>query len=76
MLGVGSAGAAGAADGGPPTVSANLSERDAWVVVASVKGIGPVGFAALLRSFGSARAILDAALRPGAVSSLVAGATM
>jgi DNA processing protein len=73
VLGVGSAGAGGAADGGPPTVSAGLSERDAWVVVASVKGIGPVGFAALLRSFGSARAILDAALRPGAVSSLVAG---
>ncbi len=73
MLGVGPAGATGVAGAGPLSASAGLGERDAWVVVGSVNGIGPVGFAALLRSFGSARAILEVALRPGAVSALVAG---
>jgi DNA processing protein len=35
-------------------------------VITSVGGLGPVGFGALLRHFGSGLAILDAARRPGA----------
>jgi DNA processing protein len=49
-----------------------LTERQAWAVLAAVNGLGPVGFGALLRAFGSGRAILDAALRPGAGPRLVA----
>ncbi len=73
MLGVGAGGPTGIAVSGQPQVEQGLSERDAWVVVTSVKGIGPIGFAALLRTFGSARAIIDAACRPGAAGTLVAG---
>lgn len=39
-------------------------ERDAWAVLLSVSGLGPVGFAALLRAFGSARAALAVAAAP------------
>src|SRR5919107_863820 len=49
-----------------------LSEREAWAVVTSVSGLGPVGFATLLGRYGSALAILDAARRPGAWRGLVA----
>jgi DNA processing protein len=51
-----------------PAAPSGLSERDAWAVVTSVKGLGPVGFGALLRHFGSGLAILDAATRPGAAA--------
>jgi DNA processing protein len=57
-----------------PTATANrlsltgLSEREAWVVVTSVSGLGPIGFGALLRHFGSGRAILDAARERGAAA--------
>ena len=37
------------------------AERDAWVVLLSVSGLGPVSFGALLGAFGSARAVLAAA---------------
>jgi DNA processing protein len=37
------------------------SERDAWVTLLGVPGLGPVTFAALLAAFGSARAVLDVA---------------
>ena len=43
------------------TPSGALSERDAWIVLASVEGIGPVTFGALLRAVGSARGIMAAA---------------
>ena len=33
-------------------------ERDAWAVLAGVRGLGPVGFGALLRRYGNAIAIL------------------
>ncbi|HEX5015427.1 MAG TPA: DNA-processing protein DprA [Candidatus Limnocylindrales bacterium] len=49
-----------------------LTERQAWAVLTAVNGLGPVGFGALLRVFGSGRAILDAARRPGAGGRLVA----
>jgi DNA processing protein len=48
--------------------SGGLSEREAWAVITSVSGLGPVGFGALLRHFGSGRAILDAAALPGAAT--------
>ena len=51
--------------------SARLTERQAWAVLTWVDGLGPVGFGALLRRYGSGRAILDAALRPGAIARLV-----
>jgi DNA processing protein len=51
--------------------SLSVSERDAWAVLTSVAGLGPVGFGALLRHYGQAIAILDAALRPGAIAELV-----
>lgn len=45
---------------------AGCSEREAWAVLAAAKGIGPVAFGSLVRRFGSARAVLEAAARPGA----------
>jgi DNA processing protein len=74
-------GEAGSASvGGPAPASepipfrrrARLTERQAWAVLTWVDGLGPVGFGALLRRFGSGLAILDAALRPGAEARLVA----
>ena len=41
-------------------------------MLVSVDGLGPVGFGALLRRFGSGLGILETALRPGAVRRLVA----
>src|SRR4029453_18155726 len=52
---------------GPPD-RPRLTERQAWAVLTSVEGLGPVGFGALLRRFGSGQAILAAAPRPGAAS--------
>jgi DNA processing protein len=49
-----------------------LTERQAWAVLTTIAGLGPVGFGALLRRFGSGLAILETARRPGAVSRLVA----
>lgn len=46
-------------------------ERDAWIVLASVDGLGPVGFGSLLRRFGSGRAILEVARRAGGATTLV-----
>jgi DNA processing protein len=85
VLGVGQAGPTGAwsaAEAAPTPVAATrapggmrrptrLTERQAWACLAAVDGLGPVGFGALLRAFGSGRAILAAALRPGAVPRLV-----
>lgn len=39
------------------------AERDAWVVMASVDGLGPVAFGVLLRRFGNGRSVLEAARR-------------
>jgi DNA processing protein len=48
------------------------SERDAWVVLDSVPGVGPVSFARLIEAFGDAEAVLRAATRPRGPSLLVA----
>jgi DNA processing protein len=47
------------------------AERDAWVVLLSVSGLGPVSFGALLGAFGSAGAVLAAAAEPGGPARLV-----
>src|SRR3954451_19556890 len=47
-------------------------EREAWAVLASVDGLGPVGFHALLRAHGTARGILDAAERRRAATDFAA----
>ena len=46
------------------------AERDAWVVLLSVPGLGPVTFAGLLTAFGSARAALAAAAGSGGAARL------
>lgn len=46
------------------------AEREAWAVLAAIDGLGPVGFAALLAGYGSAREILAEAARPGAADRL------
>jgi DNA processing protein len=46
-------------------------EREAWAVLASVHGLGPIGFAALLERYGSARDVLADAARPGAAERLM-----
>lgn len=59
--------------GGPGgTTSGRLSEREAWIVLAAVEGIGPVTFGALLRAFGSARRALAAGAAPGGTGRLAA----
>jgi hypothetical protein len=47
-----------------PPIAASGSERDAWVTLMGVPGLGPVTFAALLAAFGSARAVLEIAAGP------------
>jgi DNA processing protein len=49
-----------------------ITERQSWAVLTTVDGLGPVGFGALLRRYGSGLGILEEALRPGAVARLVA----
>ena len=85
MLGVGRAGACGRAEAPPagatvadtfgwPGAAGDLDarERDAWVVLDSVQGVGPVSFARLIGAFGDARAVLRAATGPRGPSLLVA----
>ena len=83
MLGIGRWGPLGRDDpvevGGPaagwpaedPAVL-TAAERDAWVVLAGVHGVGPVSFERLLRTYGSACLVLRQALGQGAVANLVA----
>ena len=47
-------------------------ERDAWVVLGSVDGVGPVSFSRLVGTFGAAQEVLAVASRPGAIGALVA----
>ena len=58
----------------PAARSGTLSgeERDAWVVLDSVIGVGPVSFARLIGAFGEARGVLEAARRPRGAAALVA----
>ena len=55
---------------GDATQHAELAERDAWAILATVHGLGPVGFAALLARFGSAAAALQVTGSPGGVAAL------
>lgn len=55
----------------PPPPTGVQSERDAWVALLSVQGLGPVSFGALLAAFGSARGVLHAASGPGGPDRLV-----
>ena len=45
-------------------------ERDAWTILASAHGLGPLGFAALLDHFGTGRNVLAAAHGPVAIERL------
>jgi DNA processing protein len=70
MLGLGP----GAPPEGRPSasrVATDADERDAWVVLASVEGLGPVGFGSLLRRFGDGRSILDVARTRDGATRLV-----
>ncbi len=73
MLGVGTGGpgddaaSARPRDGSPGAAS---EERDAWAVLAGVRGLGPVGFGGLLRRYGSGLAILREASTPGGPARL------
>jgi DNA processing protein len=46
-------------------------ERDAWAVLASVHGLGPIAFAALLQRYGSAQDVLAEASRERAMRRLM-----
>ena len=81
MLGVGRRGPVGRTDalpvaggGWPPDRRRDMgeAERDAWVVLAGVHGIGPVTFARLLDAFGTATAVLEVARGSRATADLIA----
>jgi DNA processing protein len=48
------------------------AERDAWIVLSSVDGVGPVSFARLLAAYGDATAVLADATSTGGLAQLVA----
>ena len=83
MLGVGASGPVGDGPGSASESRASagtvvrapvgVTEREAWAVLVSVVGLGPVGFGALLRRFGTGLAILERAVRPGGIGALIAG---
>jgi DNA processing protein len=58
--------------GDQPPGSLDGDERDAWVVLDSVIGVGPVSFARLIAAFGEAREVLEAARGPRGATVLVA----
>ena len=53
-----------------PDQRPRAEERDAWAVLAGVRGLGPVGFGALLGRYGSATAILREAASVGGTTRL------
>ena len=68
MIGVGVPGSVSAP--APAAHRPASMERDAWAVLTSVRGLGPVGLAALLERYGSGVAILAAAAAPRGVDRL------
>ena len=72
MLGVAASGPLGGIGEEPTPAGAadDTAERDAWAVLSAVVGLGPVGFATLLRRYGSGRAVLAEASSPGGVQRL------
>jgi hypothetical protein len=65
----GPVGATGTLDPALPPLQPT-DERDAWAVIAGVRGIGPVGFSALLRRYGSGLGILREASSPGGIARI------
>lgn len=55
-----------------PPAPARLAEHEALAVLATVDGIGPITLGRLLRTVGSATAVLELARRDGAVADVVA----
>ncbi len=75
MLGVGVDGPTGGASTvtRAGAVSGALDqERAAWAILGGVRGLGPVGFGALLRRYGTGAAILREASSPGGPARLAA----
>jgi DNA processing protein len=77
VLGIGAQGPLAAAVAAPSHVHAidardRAAERDAWAVLAAAHGLGPIGFANLLRRLGSGRDILRVAGSVGGEAHLVA----
>jgi DNA processing protein len=64
------AGVGRAADDAAGHVTTAATERDAWVTLMGVSGLGPVTFAALLEAFGSATAVLVAAAGESGATAL------
>jgi len=71
MLGIGSRGPLGRDVPEGSGGVRRLADRDAWVVIAGVSGVGPVSFGRLLGVFGGASGIAVAAASPNAVGRLV-----
>ena len=55
-----------------PVLTPGQAEREAWAVLATATGVGPVGMGRLLQRHGSAEAVLALAGRPDGARSLVA----
>ena len=53
-------------------IPASRAEREAWAVLTTVNGLGPVGFARLVRTHGTAAAVLDLVLAPRGPEQLAA----
>ncbi|MEA2546355.1 MAG: hypothetical protein QOI09_1628, partial [Chloroflexota bacterium] len=51
---------------GPARRIGKPTEAEAWALLLTVTGLGPAGLGALLSEHGGGRAILAAAIRPGA----------
>ena len=79
MIGVGAEAPSGTSAALPPSndrpttlaTDPYAEERDAWTLLTSAHGLGPVGFAALLARFGTGRAILEVASGPSGVERLM-----
>jgi DNA processing protein len=71
-VGTGSEGMARFSRAPGPSADPYAPEREAWAVLASVRGLGPIGLAALLANFGSALAVVGAAAEPGGAARLAA----
>jgi DNA processing protein len=52
--------------------AAQATEREAWAIVATVDGLGPAAFAALLARYGDARSVLAAGASPRAATRFAA----
>ncbi len=86
MLGVGTSGATAATASAPAArgdehalpdrPAVRSQEREAWAVLAGVRGLGPVGFGALLARYGSGVAILREAASLGGPGRIAAVADL